>query len=53
MILHSFSKDYDESKCYCDCAQEVAVFSPSRLIIPSTLNLTDFTFIMRDYGKGL
>jgi len=29
MILRSFSKDYDESKFYCDFAQEAAAFSPS------------------------
>ncbi len=52
MTLYFFSKDYDGgSNCYGDCAKKWPVFSPNRLIVPSTLNLTDFTFIQRSDGK--
>ncbi len=50
--LYIFKKDEpNKSNCYGDCAKKWPVFSPNRLIVPSTLNLTDFTFIQRSDGK--
>ena len=52
MTLYVFKKDEpNKSNCYGDCAKKWPVFSPNRLIVPSTLNLTDFTFVLRDDGK--
>ncbi len=51
MTLYVFKKDeLGKSNCYGDCAEKWPIFSPNKLIIPSTLNITDFYFIKRDDG---
>jgi len=49
--LYFFAKDGEGiSNCYGDCAEKWPPFMPKRLIIPSTLNLTDFSFTRREDG---
>ncbi len=51
MTLYFFAKDTEgKSNCYGPCAERWPVYSPSSLVIPSTLNITDFNFIARDDG---
>lgn len=53
--LYFFAKDANGvSACYGACAEKWPVFSPkpaTELIIPSVLNLTDFSFLLRNDGK--
>ena len=52
MTLYFFAKDMDgKSMCYGACAEKWPIYSPRSLVVPSTLNLTDFTFITRDDGS--
>ncbi len=52
MTLYFFAKDTGgKSSCYGACAEKWPVYSPNRLVIPSTLNITDFHFILRNDGK--
>ncbi len=49
--LYYFAKDVNgTSTCYGTCAEKWPPFTPSSLIVPSTLNLADFQFIVRDDG---
>ncbi len=49
--LYFFAKDENgTSACYGVCAERWPVYSPGSLVIPSTLNLTDFKFVLRDDG---
>lgn len=51
MTLYFFANDQpNNSSCYGMCAENWPVFSPNSLVVPSTLNLTDFTFIQRTDG---
>ncbi len=51
MTLYFFAMDMDgKSTCYGMCAERWPVYSPSSLVVPSTLNITDFSYIIRDDG---
>ena len=52
MTLYYFAKDnYSMSNCYGQCAVKWPPYGDNKLVIPSTLNITDFNFILRDDGK--
>ncbi len=52
MTLYFFKKDEtDKSNCYGECAMKWPIFSPNKLVLPSTLKLEDFKFIMRGDGS--
>ncbi len=51
MTLYFFKNDTPgNSTCYGMCAENWPPYAPSSLVIPSTLNLTDFQFIQRNDG---
>ena len=51
MTLYFFAKDMEgKSNCYGRCAENWPPFKPTRLVVPSVLNLTDFSFIKRADG---
>ena len=53
MTLYFFARDTGlNSSCYGTCAQHWPIFTgePNRLVIPSILNITDFTFTVRSDG---
>ncbi len=51
--LYIFAKDTNgSSTCYGMCAQKWPPFTPRSLVIPSTLNITDFSFIARNDGTA-
>ena len=50
--LYIFAKDTNgTSTCYGECAQKWPPFTPSSLVIPSTLSLADFGFTVRSDGS--
>ncbi len=52
MTLYFFAKDnFSKSNCYGQCAVKWPPYGDDKLVIPSTLNITDFNFIVRDDGK--
>ncbi|ABN69673.1 Secreted repeat of unknown function [Staphylothermus marinus F1] len=51
MTLYFFAKDVNgTSNCYGTCAENWPPFMPKHLVVPSILNLTDFSFIRRSDG---
>ena len=51
MSLYFFAKDKEGvSNCYGHCAENWPPFEPTRLVVPSILNLTDFSFTKRSDG---
>lgn len=49
--LYVFAKDSNgTSNCYGECAMKWPPFTPRNLIVPSTLNITDFSFTARSDG---
>ena len=51
MTLYVFAKDTNgSSSCYGACAEKWPPFTPRQLVIPSTLNISDFSFVKRSDG---
>ncbi len=49
--LYFFAKDTNgSSSCYGACAEKWPPFTPRQLVIPSTLNISDFSFVKRSDG---
>lgn len=49
--LYVFANDVNgTSNCYGQCAMKWPPFTPNSLVVPSTLNLTDFSFTKRSDG---